>query len=72
MKEAVGFPAADNDKCHEAGMALGCSADVDEVVSNIERVCSREAAQLRAFSARLAIGISPALRHGSLVSSRRP
>lgn len=33
MKEAVGFPAADNDKCCEAGNALGYSADVGEVGS---------------------------------------
>jgi hypothetical protein len=45
MKEAVGFPAADKDKCYEAGKALGYSEDVGEVGSVWRRISSREAAQ---------------------------
>ena len=33
MKEAAGFPGVDWDKRHEAGKALGCSADVGEFCS---------------------------------------
>ena len=33
MKEGVGFSEVNKDKCHEAGKALGCSADVGEVGS---------------------------------------
>ena len=47
MKEVAGFSGVDGAKCHEAGKALGYSADVGEIwlPNQYGRVRSREAAQ---------------------------
>jgi hypothetical protein len=37
MKEAVGFSEINKNKCSEAGKVVGCSADVGEVGSVVEK-----------------------------------
>ena len=59
MKEAAGFLGVNRDKCHEAGKALGCSADVGELAPGSGRDAAEKPPSDDSFDFSCVVGMWP-------------